>query len=356
MADGEITISELELSEELLADMVIPVETSTDTKSATLAQLRSWLGTSLPIGSIFASVGKIDDARFTLLDGKTLSATGTYAEFYLKAVEKVQAGKWQSCTEEEFNQDISNYGQCGKFVISNDYVRIPKLTRFIGATNNIAEVGSTYGESLPNIEFSAEIVARSGTGALTTGNNTGSYVGPSSSNNLYEKRTDFNASSSSSTYKDNAKVQPDHTKYFYYMVISTEGQTEPVDIDINQVYEDMELKANKSFSNIDNEGKSLASGWGMPSSRYIDLTLGASGSTYTAPANGYVYIDKVGNADQYITIHNINNYITDRNYSRSANNHIFCCVACQKNDRFEIQYNASGATNRFIFVYAEGEN
>ena len=27
----------------------------------------------------------------------------------------------------------------------------------------------------------------------------------------------------------------------------------------------------------------------MPSSRYIDLTLGASGSTYTAPANGWFF-------------------------------------------------------------------
>lgn len=59
MADGEITISELELSEELLADMVIPVETSTDTKSATLQQLKSWLGTSLPIGSFFLQLEKL---------------------------------------------------------------------------------------------------------------------------------------------------------------------------------------------------------------------------------------------------------------------------------------------------------
>ena len=33
-----------------------------------------------------------------------------------------------------------------------------------------------------------------------------------------------------------------------------------------------------------------ASGAGMPSNKYIDLTLGASGSTYTAPANGYIHL------------------------------------------------------------------
>lgn len=45
MADGEITISELELTEELNEDIVLPVETSTDTKSTTLSAIREWLKT-----------------------------------------------------------------------------------------------------------------------------------------------------------------------------------------------------------------------------------------------------------------------------------------------------------------------
>lgn len=49
-------------------------------------------------------------------------------------------------------------------------------------------------------------------------------------------------------------------------------------------------KADTSLSNLSTAGKALASGLGMPSSRYIDLTLGASGSIYTAPANGYISI------------------------------------------------------------------
>ena len=35
------------------------------------------------------------------------------------------------------------------------------------------------------------------------------------------------------------------------MVISTEGQTSPIEIDINQVYEDLNIKANTSLSNVD---------------------------------------------------------------------------------------------------------
>ena len=48
-------------------------------------------------------------------------------------------------------------------------------------------------------------------------------------------------------------------------------------------------KADIDASNFNADGKSLLSGLGMPSGRYIDLTFGSSGSTYTAPANGWFF-------------------------------------------------------------------
>ena len=152
MATEETTITELELAEEVLADMVIPVDTSTDTKSVSLKQLRAWLGSSLPTGFILPAVGRIDDERFSLLDGKTLSKQGTYGAFCAKVEEQVQASNWFACTEEEYNADLLAYGQCGKFVIGTDYVRIPTITRFIGATVTLSEIRKTYKESLPNLK------------------------------------------------------------------------------------------------------------------------------------------------------------------------------------------------------------
>lgn len=255
MATEETTITELELAEEVLADMVIPVDTSTDTKSVSLKQLRAWLGSSLPTGFILPAVGRIDDERFSLLDGKTLSKQGTYGAFCAKVEEQVQASNWFACSEEEYNADLLAYGQCGKFVIGTDYVRIPTITRFIGATITLSEIGKTYKESLPNItgEFIANVgySLQGASGAFSQGTlvNATSFAG--SSSNAVKQTYILNASNSSSTYKDGAKVQPDHTKYPYYMVISTEGQTAEVGIDINQVYEDMNLKANTSLSNVD---------------------------------------------------------------------------------------------------------
>lgn len=250
MATEEITISELELADEVLADMTLPVDTATETRAVTLKQLRAWLGSSLPTGFIIPAVGKISDERFTLLDGKTLSREGTYEAFCNKVVSEVQAGNWFACSEDEYNSDISTYGQCGKFVVSNDYIRIPTITRFIGATVTLSEIGTTYKESLPNIKGQLGNLGNTG-GAIANGAFQLDYNhGDVDYSNVKGFVASFNASRSSSAYQDGAKVQPDHTKYPYYMVISTEGQTAEVGIDINKVYEDLNIKANSDLSNV----------------------------------------------------------------------------------------------------------
>lgn len=353
MATEEIQISELELADEVLADMVLPVDTATDTKAVTLKQLKAWLGTSLPIGSIFASVGKIDDERFSLLDGKTISRIGTYEAFCNKVVENVQAGKWKACTEEEFNLELSETGQCGKFVVSNDYVRIPKLGNSLcsGVVNGTIPVVGNGGAIVytnGNQKVEANLMSAYGFG--------NSSVSIASFGNGQNLGTWKSVKLTTNPTKSGIEAKINSVEVFYYMVISTEGQTASVDVDINKVYEDLELKANKSLSNLTAEGKSLASGLGMPSDKYVDLTLGASGTEYTAPANGYYLFSKVsGGADKYVNIENMTNKMGTVlvGYSSANALRIFCPT--RKGDNVRISYNATGATSLFRFVYAEGE-
>lgn len=98
------------------------------------------------------------------------------------------------------------------------------------------------------------------------------------------------------------------------------------------------------------------SGFGFPSSNYEDLKLGASGTEYTAPANGYFYISKVtGNTNQYIEINNITKgYGTILPCYNSGVN-LRDKLQVQKGDVVAVWYTASGATNYFRFIYAEGE-
>ena len=384
MAENEIEISELELADELLKDMVFPVETATDTKATTLLQLKKWIGSGLPIGTIVPAVGKISDSRFTLLDGKTLAKNGAYREFCEKVVEQVQAGNWFACTQEEYDADLLAYGQCGRFVVENDYVRIPTITRFIGATINLSEFGKSFAQSLPqhthtrgsmNITGGPIHINAYGPGNITSGafktvatgasHNDSGGTGVDISFNAANAWTGSTSGASDGTYQSGAKVQPDHVKYPYYMVIGSEGQREEISVDINQVYEDINLKADrdelnfyarKDLSNLTAEGKSYGSGLSMPSSRNIDLTLGASGSSYTAPANGWFVINKKTNAqNQYVYMGCTENSMRVSNRVYLSDVFIELFLPAKKGDVVKVTYSAGGELSYFKFIYAEGE-
>lgn len=59
------------------------------------------------------------------------------------------------------------------------------------------------------------------------------------------------------------------------------------------------------FENVTQDDNQLYAVRGMnmiPSSKYVDLTLGASGSTYTAPANGWFIVSKRGTAGGWLSV------------------------------------------------------
>ena len=114
------------------------------------------------------------------------------------------------------------------------------------------------------------------------------------------------------------------------------------------------------FHALDYNDKSTISGWSMPSNKYINLTLGASGSKYTAPANGWFMLNKVSgisNNQSYIVLVNRKTNIKSQtvvyNYSSSI---LSAYLPIQKGDVVEIIFNSTGEVKEFRFIYAEGEN
>ena len=92
----------------------------------------------------------------------------------------------------------------------------------------------------------------------------------------------------------------------------------------------------------------------MPSKRYIDLTLGTSGSYYTARADGYYIISKQSvSANEYITLLNtVNNFGIDEFCPAGMNARLFMPVS--KGDVIQVNYTLTGTTGFFRFVYANG--
>lgn len=92
----------------------------------------------------------------------------------------------------------------------------------------------------------------------------------------------------------------------------------------------------------------------MPSNRYEDLTLLASGQTYIAPADGYFLLSKLSNeVNQYMTLGIDKLQITT--YSPSANKQLQqVSPPVRKGDAINVAYDLGGNTNYFRFYYAEG--
>ena len=111
----------------------------------------------------------------------------------------------------------------------------------------------------------------------------------------------------------------------------------------------------KDAANFTATGKTAIAHMSMPSSRYTDLTLGTSGTTYTAPADGYFSVNKTpGAVDKYIQLINLTSGLSSTaiSYNTTLWTRIFIPVS--KGDSVRVDYDMTGTTNAFRFIYANG--
>ena len=118
------------------------------------------------------------------------------------------------------------------------------------------------------------------------------------------------------------------------------------------------LNTDEPINLLKQSDKSQVSGWGMPSGNYIDLTLGANDSQYTAPANGWFVLTKRLGASAQLTtsVNSKFGFITySNNTSNQLNQHT---VPVKKGDTVTIHWSAAGSTTAndgIRFIYAQGE-
>lgn len=312
------------------------------------------------IGEIVTSTLPLSDSGFHLLDGSELTGTGIYTQFVSYIASIYNSSLNYFCTEEDWQEAVTTYGACGKFVYTPASgnnpakVRLPKITGFIEGASGVSSLGDLTEAGLPNIEGFLRF-----NGATYNGNSTGAFYALGSCNQNQNTGSGgsgagFDASRSNSIYGNSDTVQPQTIKVLYYIVVATTAKTD-IEVDIDEIATDLNGKADVDLTNVNNSGTSNGASWSMPSGTYVDLTLGASGETYTAPANGWFYISKLATANaQWGEITN-----TTSGMSSSApwigNGGAYSGILpVLKNDVVQISYTLAGTLRAFRFIYAQG--
>lgn len=313
------------------------------------------------IGEIVTSTIPLTDAGLHLLDGALISGSGSYADFVTYISGLVSTYPDLFATESNWQSTVTQYGVCGKFVYDsvNNTVRLPKITGFVEGASGIAMLGDLTEAGLPNITGQ---IGREGTGYMFTSSLTnGAFrVGSSDSNNGFNvagsyhlpTSATFNASRSSSIYGNSSTVQPQTIKVLYYIVIAASIKTD-IQVNIDNIATDLNGKADVDLINVNNTGTSKITHYASPSETAKDLTLGASGATYTADADGYIIISKGATASgQYVQLYTTNYSVLSR--STSSSETVICLLPISKGQGFKTYFTAAGTTNYFRLIYLNG--
>lgn len=325
-------------------------------------------GASRNIGEIVTSTIPLEDAGLHLLDGALLQY-GSYQAFIDYIADLYDSGDYDDIFETEANwqASVTQYGVCGKFVYNstNNTVRLPKYGNQIytkDITNTVPVVGNGKAIAFAGNGEAWAMTPNSGQQINFGFNNTQPNAGASSTNQLASLGNNrwlgFSTDSNrSSLVADLANITTSLDGY-YYIVVATTTKTN-IQVDIDEIATDLNGKADVDLTNVNDTGYIKMAGASMPSDTYDDLTLGASGAIYTAPANGWFYISKHGSgAGQQLVMgvkdtNNLTIYDITCVTATSANA-VSGILPVKKGDRVEITYQAGGELYGFRFIYAKG--
>lgn len=217
------------------------------------------------IGEIITSSIPLTDAGLHLLDGSLIQSGGIYDDFVQYIAGLVNTYPQCFCSEADWQQSVNTYGVCGKFVYSNNSVRLPKITGFIEGTVDSNALGDLIEAGLPNHTHHIAVQDASGNDGgggyipaysskassviVNTGSNgsgmTGTWTDRPLTGYNYNSQQMTNASDENSIYGNSNTVQPQSIKVFYYIVVANSTKTN-IEVDIDEVITDLNSKANNA--------------------------------------------------------------------------------------------------------------
>ena len=248
-------------------------------------------GGGMPIGTIFSHT-----CSASFVPENSLPCDGAeYSQSQFPALwaDWLVGAKLNTCTYEEYQQEITTYGKCAKFGIDtvSGKFKVPTIPdgTVIQSAMTDDKLGNSYNAGLPNITGGLGYIggsqwkAPTPTGAFngTRGGNMGFSNG--GSGNWVDNVT-FDASRSSSIYGKSNTVQPNAVTLRFFVIVATSAINQS-EMNWSEWASSLDGKANVDMTNLSATGKKLITGLGMPD--YTTTPLSVHDNTnFTAPYDG----------------------------------------------------------------------
>lgn len=259
-----------------------------------------------------SSFGNVGDINHTTSTEVPLGGAWCDGALYTKAqfpdvYQMLVDGKLQSTTVSAFDSTVSANGSCGFFGLdtANERFKVPLLKDVYLKAGQAPLIFG--GESLPNIKGAMENNGAIRSRAPQNENKfSGAFYRKLTQKNSISGSTGsvdecyalgFDASRSSSTYRNNTKVNPDHVVYRAYVVLYVAA----VEASVAQAQEFMTTlngKANVALDNVSpaQSFKDMSIDWGMPNSNALTAL---STNNYQATYRCFIWVKGWDNT-QYI--------------------------------------------------------
>ena len=285
-------------------------------------------------------------------------------------------------TEEEWQSIYNEQGWCPFYSDGDgiDTFRMPSAPLYLHGTGILSEAGQYVEAGLPNI-----------VGIMDANGAHGLYGEPGLHEAFYKSSIayrnvglnsgsatlstmNFDASRSNPIYGKSDTVTPETSKMLFGVWAIAAPQKPIPDATIEGIISELNIASNNAseaknglngvirFVNDkapDAEGKvdiaEFASGLGMPSDRWQELSFGATNTVYTAPANGWFTILATSTSTAaYLGFFTLNNGCTSLSFVNANGRNIRVLFPAKKGDNVQLLYSAINTPTAFRFVYAEG--
>ena len=369
-------------------------------------------------GELVYSSVPLNNDSYHLADGSLLTSSGDYADFVAYMGAKYTSGDTDCFTTEanwQATATLSTTGSCGKYVYDsvNGTLRIPKYNGILEASTSSSYLGDLTQAGLPTLftqtagahthaastgtenahthtrgtmnisgsfqggrsgsAVSGAFTKASGADAYTTGTAdmytitftaSRNWTGSTSAGTAHNHTATINSAGghthtlywNPNNLQTTNTVQPETTKILVYIVVKRTAKSLAL-TNFDNITSDLNSKADKDLSNLSlsKSAKHELCTLSLPSDNYVSLTLGTSGASYSAPADGYfsaAYTGTVGSA--YLQFNNLSTGMLSMASYVGGWGAAF--IPVKLGDSVSVTYGGTNFSLQFFrFIYAEGE-